>query len=193
MSVDRKRQNVSSIGARSRDLRALRRQRGLSQKELAALVGRDQATISRWENNQSRITPQRWAALARVLGTAHTHGHRLPEILARKKNLVIIDSFGSILQGAAIARLLGLRLGELDGLTISDAFVDCSFTTFQRTQRLATNHKVTLVVDLNSRLVCEFVILAELFSYSLHLQPERLLYILEPAKVAKVEAQTFAQ
>ncbi|WP_414717122.1 helix-turn-helix domain-containing protein [Stenotrophomonas sp. UBA7606] len=49
-------------------LRPARKKQGLTQAEVAARVGRDQATVAKWERGQHPVPPDIAPTVAKVLG-----------------------------------------------------------------------------------------------------------------------------
>lgn len=69
-------------------LTRLRKERGLSQSDLAKLCGLKQTTISRWENGDIKIPSKYKTLLASILKTAESSFDYSPDPIARAKKFV---------------------------------------------------------------------------------------------------------
>lgn len=83
---------TDQVRAEGRALRRLRLLRGVKQGDLAARLGVNQTTVSRWERGLLSVTPQQEAAILAVLGRPDPAGDRvlrgLVESSFRKLHLI---------------------------------------------------------------------------------------------------------
>lgn len=96
-------------------LRALRRQKGVSQKEMAAAIGVSAAYLSALEHGH-RGTPS-WAMVQKILGYFNLIWDDAEDLLAlaqASEPRVVVDTSGLSPAATRLANLLAARIAELD-------------------------------------------------------------------------------
>src|SRR6185312_3557551 len=105
-------ENMTPLGER---IRALRRERGVSQKEMAAAVGVSAAYLSALEHGR-RSAPT-WTLVQKIIGYFNViwdDAEELQRLAKLSDPRVVIDTSGLSPQATILANLLARRIGRLD-------------------------------------------------------------------------------
>lgn len=100
-------------------LRALRRERGLSQKQMAAALGISAAYLSALEHGR-RGAPT-WVLVQKIIGYFNIiwdDAEELQRLAETSHPRVVVDTSGLSPAATELANLLAVRIGELDEPTI---------------------------------------------------------------------------
>lgn len=105
-------------------LRALRRQRGVSQKEMAAAIGVSAAYLSALEHGRRGVPS--WSMIQKIIGYFNViwdEAEELQRLAEASDPRVVIDTAGLSARATALANLLAAEIGHLDDDTL-DALCD---------------------------------------------------------------------
>lgn len=100
-------------------LRALRRQKGVSQKEMAAAIGVSAAYLSALEHGRRGVPT--WVLLQKIIGYFNVIWDDAEEVLklaGQSHPRVVIDTSGLSPEATELANLLSERIGQLDRETL---------------------------------------------------------------------------
>jgi transcriptional regulator with XRE-family HTH domain len=97
-----------------RKLRELRRQRGISQKEMAAALGVSAAYLSSLEHGRRGVPT--WALVQKIIGFFNVIWDEAEELqrIAVMSPRVVIDTAGLSPAATELVNLLAMRIGDLD-------------------------------------------------------------------------------
>ncbi len=100
-------------------LRALRRAKGVSQKEMAAAIGVSPAYLSALEHGRRGVPT--WVLLQKIIGYFNVIWDEAEELLrlaGQSHPRIVIDTGGLSPAATELANLLAQRIGELDAETL---------------------------------------------------------------------------
>jgi transcriptional regulator with XRE-family HTH domain len=107
---------MTPFGAR---LRALRAERGVSQKQMAASIGVSAAYLSSLEHGHKGVP--NWALVQKIIGYFNViwdEAEELQRLAVQSDPRVVVDTSGLSPSATELANLLALRIGQLDEETI---------------------------------------------------------------------------